>query len=214
WSEAAVKLAFNHFEVWIGRPDKVVDILGMKGDGLAAVAIVGVAGRHAGCADYVALRQSDIHIIGAEVGKEFGRGVELVAVPCAMPPHSNLGKPLSGKQECALVSGASDNFRKRGAKLDPELHVLARRYRMRQAHFEYRLVIGIAVVGRDELHLLRQVAHTNDLEGSDFVRAEILRVPRLEFARAEVAITVCLTHPGRLRLERVQVEMKREAIER
>ena len=157
--DAAVELVVDDLEVGIGGPGEVVDILGVEGDGLGAVAVVALTGLYASRADDVVLRQRDLHVIGAEVGEELGHGVELVAVPCSMPPDADFGKPLSGEQEGALVAGAGDDLGELGAELDSELHILAGRYRTRQLHLEDRLVVGIAVVGRDELHLVRQVAH-------------------------------------------------------
>src|SRR5208283_2853169 len=101
----------------------------------------------------VILGQRDLHIKGAEVRKELGEGMELMAIPGIMPPHSDLGEPLSGQKEGTLVAGARDDFGEGRTKLDFELHILPGRDRMRQLNFKYRLVVRIAVVRRDEFHL-------------------------------------------------------------
>ncbi len=122
WSDTAVELVLDDFEVGIGGPGEIVHVFGMEGDGLGTVAVVGIARLHTGCADDVILRQRDLHIISAEVGKELGHGMELMTIPLPMPPYSDLGEPLPGEQKSAFVSGAGDHFRKGRLELDFELH--------------------------------------------------------------------------------------------
>ena len=101
---ATVELAFNHLEVWIGGPGKIVDVFSVEGDGFGSISVVAVAGLYAGCTDDVVLGRRDPDVIGAEVGEEFRHGMKLMAVPCAVPPHPDLGKPLSGQQEACVCS--------------------------------------------------------------------------------------------------------------
>ena len=119
-------------------------IFGVEGNGLGAVAVIDIARLHTGSADYVILRQSDLHVIGAEVGKKLGQSMELVAIPPSVPP--NLGKPLPSEQKGALVSGARNNFGEGCLEFDFELHIRTRRNRTRQLHLENRLVVWIAII--------------------------------------------------------------------
>ena len=152
-TDAAVELIFHDFEVGIGGPGKVVDIFGVEGDGLGTIAVVGVAGLHARGADHVILRQRDLHVIGAEVGEELGHGVELMAIPSAVPPHADLGKPLSGEQEGALVAGARNHLRKGRLELDLELHILAGRDR-RAATCTSKTVLSSGLPSSGEMNFI------------------------------------------------------------
>ncbi len=80
----------------IGRPGKVVDILGLKDKCLGAVRVGSFGCLHAGGADVEIGWQSQLHVVGAEVGEELRGCVKLVAVPGILPPHPDLRKPLSG----------------------------------------------------------------------------------------------------------------------
>src|ERR1035441_2707040 len=101
-------------------------VFGVKRDGLGAIPVIGVAGLHAGGADDVVLWQSDLDVVGPKVGEELGHGVELVAVPCTVPPNSDFREPLACEQESALVAGSSQYLGKGGAKLDFESDEIGR----------------------------------------------------------------------------------------
>ena len=109
-ADAAVEGLVDHLEIGIGGPGEVVYVFGVIADGLGAVAIVLLGDLHAGRADDVVLRQCDLHVVRAEVGEELGHGVELMAIPLAVPPHADLGEPLSREEERPLVAGARDDL--------------------------------------------------------------------------------------------------------
>ena len=213
-ADTAVELIFYDFEVGIGSPSEVVNIFGMKSYRLGAVSIIVVADLHSSRADDIILRQRNLHVIGAEVGEELGHGMELVAIPLPVPPQADLGKPLSGEQESALITGARDHLGKGCFELDLELHAFARSDRSRQLHLEDRLVVRIAIVGRDELHLLGQVSHAHHFEGSHLVGSVVLRLPHVQPAGSKITVAMRFMHPRRLLLKRVQIEMKGKRVQR
>src|SRR5207249_6410483 len=137
---------------------------------------------------------------------ELGRGMELMAVPTVVPPHSDLREPLRNNKEIPLVAGACDNFRKVVVEANPKLDVFAGQHGFRQAHPKDRVVVLVAVVRLDKLNLLRQLTHSRDGEREDFDRAKMLRVPPGIGARAAGAAKADLGHERGLTLEGVQVK--------
>src|SRR4051812_24509865 len=71
-----------------------------------------------------------VDIEGSEVGEEFRVGVELMAIPFAVPEDSDLGEPLSGQQEVALVTRTGNDFGELRMKCDLESDLLVRRERV------------------------------------------------------------------------------------
>src|ERR1035437_2993488 len=140
--------------------------------------------------------------------------MELMTTPRSLPPDTDLGKPLPGKQEGALVSSARDNLREGRLELDFELHILPRLDRTRQLQLEDRLVVRVTVIRRDELHLLGQVSHAGDLKGSHLVRAIILRFPLIQTAGAEISIAMRFVDPGGLLLKCIQIKVEGKTIKR
>ncbi len=80
----------------IGRPCKIVDILGPKHKCLGAVRVGSFGCLHP-CGTHVEIGwQSHLHVVSAEIREELRGGVKLVAVPSILPPHSDLREPLPG----------------------------------------------------------------------------------------------------------------------
>src|SRR5438093_820629 len=124
---------FNYAIVWVGRPGEVVDILAVVSDRLGAVGVV--AARHLVPArsEDVVLRDRQLYVISPEVGEELCGGVELVAVPGAVPPHPDLWEPLSDHEEIAFVTGTSQHFRELVVEGDLECYLSTWHHPLAQA---------------------------------------------------------------------------------
>src|SRR3954468_2681362 len=97
--------------VGTGRPGEVMDIfLGimMRGGAVGLVPAIALGSRGA---DDPSSRNGQAHVVGAEVGEEFGRCVELMAVPSGVLEHADLGEPLRDKKEISNRSGARERSR-------------------------------------------------------------------------------------------------------
>ena len=105
------KDAVGDGEVGAGSPGEVADVFAVEAEGFGAVRVGEFADRDAAGPDDVAARKGEGDVEGGEVGEEFGGGVVLVAVPCAMPEDSGLGIPLAAHDEVALVTVARDGKR-------------------------------------------------------------------------------------------------------
>ena len=163
-SHAAVEVTLDHVVSGLGGPGEVVDVFAAEGQGLGAVFVNGFGKLHpAGAHDFV-LRQGELYIEGAEVGKEFCVGMELMTVPRPLPPDADLGEPLRSHHEIVAVAGAGEDLPKLVVERDPELHRFVRRHRARQLDLEHGAVIGIAIVGSDKLDLRGQIAHADHFQ--------------------------------------------------
>ena len=86
--------------------------------GTAFGGVLGDALLHSGSADYEIRGRHDFDIVHAVVGIEFRVGVELVAIPRALPGiahaglfvHANLGEPLAYQEEVVAIAGAGEDF--------------------------------------------------------------------------------------------------------
>jgi hypothetical protein len=182
-----------------------VDVFGMEGDGFGAVGIVRARNEIAARADDFVLRQREFHIEGAEIGEEFGVGVELVAIPGVLPPHADFWKPLADHDEVAFVAGAMEDFGKLIVKGNVKLHGSARSYGLGQRDLENGAVVGIVVVGMDEFHLAGQIARAFDFELANLDAAFVFFVPACIRAGAARSHQANFGHEGGLRLERVEI---------
>src|SRR6516225_8969286 len=113
-------------EVRVSRPGEVVDILAVVSDRLSAVGVAEARHFVPARSQHVVLWHRQFHVISPEVGEELGGGMELVAVPGAMPPHPDLGEPLSDHEEIAFVTSASEHFRKLVVEGDLECYLATR----------------------------------------------------------------------------------------
>src|SRR3954464_15923979 len=99
------------YVVGTGRPGEVVDIfLGimMRGRAVDVPAAIALGSRSA---DDPSSRNGQAHVVGAEVGEEFGRCLELMAVPSGVLEHADLGEPLGHKKEISNRPGARERSR-------------------------------------------------------------------------------------------------------
>ena len=128
----------------------------------------------------------------------------LMAVPRAVPKDANLGKPLGAHDEVALVSVSGNGERKFVVKGEMEANRLARRERFGKGDLHHRMVVLIAIVGRSELHALREVAIAL---GGDALDVDGALLP----VRVGDAYAVLVRLPGKggLGTESVEVEVKR-----
>ena len=73
--------AFKNLVARADRPGKVVNVIAVIGKGLRVVGVVFLVDEDSARTDNFKLRDREAHIVDAEVGKEFGGGVILMAVP-------------------------------------------------------------------------------------------------------------------------------------
>ena len=76
--------------VGAGRPREVVDVLLVVAMGRGVVGVVAAVAPDAGRADRPAAGNRQADVVDAVVGKELGRGVELVTVPALVLQHAEL----------------------------------------------------------------------------------------------------------------------------
>src|SRR6185312_6586861 len=156
----------------------------------------------------------ELYVKHAEIGKELGVGVELMAVPRAVPPHSYFGKPLPSENEVAIVAGARHHLGKLVVKLNVKLDRLARCDGLRQLHLDDSFVVGIAVVRRDEFQLRSQIALSGNFKFLDVDRAVIFRIPFVQPRPASLpSLAMRLANPCRLGLEGIEIEVEGKARE-
>lgn len=105
------------------RPRKIVNVITVIGNRLRPVRIIHTSNFDAACSNHFILRHRELHVINPKVGKELRIEVKLVAVPRAMPPHPDLGKPLPAKNKVVIPAGPCQRLRKLIVKLDLELHI-------------------------------------------------------------------------------------------
>ncbi len=83
-----------------------------------------------------------------------------MAIPRAVPQDAYLGKPLAAHDEVPLVAVASNGKRELVVKRDMEADRVAGSERFGKGDFHHRMVLLIAVVGRDEVHALATGHHS------------------------------------------------------
>src|SRR6516164_4603165 len=138
---------FDDPEVRVSRPGEVVDILGVVSDCLGAVGAADACNLVATRSHHVVLRDCQFHVISPEIGEELCVGVELMAAPGAMPPHSDLREPLRDHEEIAFVTGASEHFRKVVIEDDPERYLGTWCDWLPEVHMKDSVVVGIVEGG-------------------------------------------------------------------
>ena len=148
-------------------PGEIVDVVAVIGDGFCPIRIIDVADLHAAGADDLVLRYGELHVVDAEVGKKFCGRVILMTVPGSVPPHADLGEPLSTEQEIALPSGAGLGLRQLIVKCDFELDESAGGIGFVEVQINNGLVVFVAIVGRDELQILGEIALPDDFDALD-----------------------------------------------
>src|SRR5271165_2720009 len=98
-----------------------------------------------------------------------------MAIPSAVPPHSDFGEPLPAKHEIAIPAGSLQDFGELVVKPDLELHLTIWRNRPGQVYLHHRAIILVVVVGMSELQLRGQIALAHHFEALDLVRSIVLR---------------------------------------
>ena len=118
-----------------------------------------------------------------------------MAVPRALrfagllPKDADLGKPLATHDEVALPSIASDRDRKLVVKDDVEGDGLVGGHRARELDLHHGVIVHVAIVGRDELHRLRDVTEAVGGDCLDLDSADLLgRVGVFDGANAAVGL--------------------------
>ncbi len=135
-----------------------------------------------------------------------------MAIPRVLPPHADLRKPLAHHEEIAFVARALDHFGKLVVKRHAELHRCSGRDGLGQRDLHHGVVIGVVVVGLDELHFAREVAHVLDFEFRNGNRAVMLRIPARAGARPARTVEANFRHECGLGLKRIQVKMERKSL--
>ena len=159
--------AFKNPVARADRPGKVVNVIAVIGEGLGVVGVVFLVDQDSARTDNFILRDRKLHVVDAEVGEEFGRGVILMAVPRSIPPDADLGKPLSAEYEITLPARSGLRFGKLGLKCNLELYKCARRDGLGHVDVYDGLIIFITVVWGDELQLPRHVTLAYNLNVLD-----------------------------------------------
>ena len=202
-ARAASPRIFDVDEMRARGPRKIDYVLGMKCQRLRAVAVVFAGDQIAARADDFIHRDSDAHVVRAEVRKKFRGGMKLMAIPRVLPPHADLRKPLAHHKEIAFVARALDHFGKLVAKRHAELHRCAGRNGLGQRHLHHGVVVGIVIVGLNELHFAGQIAHALDFEFRNGNRAVMFWIPARAGASAARTGQTYFRHECGLGLKRV-----------
>src|SRR5207249_7353369 len=204
---ATTKSVAENAEFRLGGPRKIVDILTMERDCLRAVRVVGAGSLLAAGTHHFVLGKREPHVESSKVSKEFSGGMELVTIPCALPPDTHLGEPLRAHDEITLVAGAFKDHAQLIAKCNLEPDGFAGRHRKRQLYLEHSPVLRIAIVRRDKANLRSQVADARNFERFHLCQRAVLVLP---FELRPVAPD--LAHERGCRLKGIQIQMKRESI--
>ncbi len=144
-------------EVGARRPREIVDVVLIVVMGRGAVRLVAAVAFGPGGADRPSLRDRQPDVVAAEVGKELGRRMELMAVPAGVFEHADLGKPLRDEIEVADRAGARERARHARRPRDLDGDRFTGRDRAVERHFHHGAIVGVAVVWRDEARLRHQV---------------------------------------------------------
>ena len=134
------------------RPREIVDILLVVLVRRRALGIVLARPFDPGRADNPSLRHGERDVIHAVVGEEFGGRVELMTVPALVLEHAQLREPLSDEEIIADHAGASDRPRHVGRPGELNRCGGAGRNRLGERDRHDGLIVGIAIVRRDDVH--------------------------------------------------------------
>src|ERR1700747_592023 len=118
---------FNVGETRARTPGKIVHVFRVERKRLRAVGIVRRCDRIAARADDFILRKRPLYIERPEIREKFRRVVKLMAIPSALPPDANLGKPLADHVEITEISSSREDFGHLVVESDLEFHFGARR---------------------------------------------------------------------------------------
>ncbi len=136
-----------------------------------------------------------------------------MAIPSAVPPDSDLGKPLAAEHEIPIPAGALHGLRKLIVKCDLELDIPIRRNRFEQMHLRHCAIVFVVVVGMNVLQLRSKIALPYHFEAFDLFCSVAFLVPLFKVLIAS-SLTFPFAHPGRCRLKRIQIKMERKCIQR
>src|SRR5208282_748661 len=139
--------------------------------------IIHAANLDAAGANYLVLRHRQLHVINTEVGEELRIEVKLVAIPGAVPPNSNLGKPLTAENKVAIPPGTRHSLGKLIVEFDLELHIPIGWDGLRQVHLNYGAIVLVVVIGMHKLQLRSEFALAHDFKALDLLRAVALGIP-------------------------------------
>ena len=123
----------------------------MEAERLCSVRVVRTRNLQTGSTDNLILWERQLYVEYTEIGKELSRLMKLMAVPCPMPPHADLRKPLRAHRKSSLVAGSCYHFRKLVMELDAELDRLSRSNCTWKLHLYHGPVVRIVVIRRNEL---------------------------------------------------------------
>ena len=135
-----------------GRPREIVDVFLIVAVQGGPIGVIPALALNTGRADDPSLRHRQPYVVDAVVGEELRRGMKLMAVPAFVLEHTQFREPLHDEEIVPDHAGPCDRPRdvRRPADLDrgrpPGRHGFPQRYR------HHRLVIGIAIVGRNEMY--------------------------------------------------------------
>ena len=138
------------------RPGEIVHIFLVVVVGGRAVAVVARLVAEAGCADDPSGRGRDADVVDAVIGEEFGRGVELMAVPAGVFEDADLGEPLREEEEVADGAGPREGAGDFRGPFEQDVDDLARIDLPKERHGQHCLIVRIAI-RRDVAHVARQV---------------------------------------------------------
>ena len=172
-------------EIGARRPGEVVHVFLVVAMGGRAVRVVGARLLAARRGERPAARNRHAHVVHPEIRKELGPNVKLVAVPPAgRIEHADFRKPLRDEEVVADRAGARERARNPRRKRDVEGDRLSRTDRRRQRHCHHRAVVLVAVVGRDEAHLPREIGRRERaaryLQARDVDRGEVFVATRCD----------------------------------
>lgn len=123
-----------------------------------AVAVVFDLDLQAGGAENIVFRHGHANVIHAVVGKEFGIGVELMAVPLAIDINADLGEPLANEEIFFFRAGARKRrLRQLGGEINANDDGIVGPERLGERQPKHGPVIGIAVVGLNKFHAAGQI---------------------------------------------------------
>src|ERR1700693_2276701 len=122
-THAALKSVVVSLVVRTRGPREVMNVVSVVSDGLSPVGIVHIADFDAAGSDHFELRHGELDVVNAEVREKFRVCMKLMAIPGAMPPNADLGKPLAAEHKVAIPTGALQRLRKLIVELYIELDV-------------------------------------------------------------------------------------------